>query len=176
MEIIKTYKYENIYDFIWNDGGFLFTFQNIFIGMYNINKKPYTYPEIFDGYGAPVTILPITNEIILCLITNELRILIKNNDDKKETEWFLMKEMRGCAKNIFWTRNGSLIQVTERKITTIYLPEISLLKLIPLGLIAENTNWSNFLKEEPYDPRLFLFIAEFFRDPLLMDKHEMDKK
>lgn len=109
-------------------------------------------------------ILPISNEILLCLTySNRLVLLIKNDNIDRVT----IKKIKRLALNIFWSPKGNLIADHFREITTYNLPEISLLKLIPLGLMAENTIWSDFLKEGCYDPRLFLFIADLFRDPNL---------
>jgi hypothetical protein len=118
--------------------------------------------------------LLINNEIICISYFGTISLIIKNNDN--DIKIFVVAEIDEIVNDLIWSPKGNLIVVTDYAVTTHNIPEISLLKLIPLGLMAENTNWSNFLKKEPYDPRLFLLIAEMFFNTELINEIQRKRK
>ena len=118
----------------------------------NTNKQIW-HIDKFDDWVATI---PVTNEIILCLVGSELILVIRNGEN---TDYIIIKKFDMYIYDMIWSPKGNLVVTTNHNIFTCNIPEISLLKLIPLGLSVEKTIWSDFLKNEPYDFRLFLFIA-----------------
>jgi WD40 repeat protein len=134
------------------------------MALYDINTD--TCRKFCKLRGYWTNSLFIANGIICVSYYGTVLLIIKNNNT---AEIFVVVSISEEVRDLIWSPKGNLIVVTSHAVTTYNIPKISLLKLIQFGFVTENTNWSNFLKKEPYDPRLFLFVADFFHDPNLFD-------
>lgn len=149
-----------MYELVWiSDTSFLFSIDTNLSAVRDINISGQVWYT--DKIKLMGNVIPITSEIILYVLYDDISLIIKDlyTTDKGSSSVVKIGIFPIKIHNTIRSTKGNIVVKAIHELFTCDIPEISLLKLIPVGLMTKNTSWSNFLKNEPYDPRLFLFIA-----------------